>query len=370
MVSGCYDMLHIGHVRFLEQAAELGCLTVCVATDRTIQRLKGRVPEIGEVDRLEMVQALRCVNRAVLSPGTGWLDFEPCLRELKPDILVVNFDGQHPGKRELCHELGVEYRVIDQRTGPHTTQLRQRCRIPYRIDIAGGWLDQPMVSVHCPGPVIVASVEPDHEFNLRSGMATSTRETAKALWGCQLPQRDPEEIGRILFACENPPGKQEVAGSQDALGIVLPGLNRLDYAGEYWPVAIQRSEDNRLLSWLESHVRLLPTPERPESFSVLSQTNITKDSARRLSTAASNCWDAMGRQDVKALGETVTEACRAQLEMFPLMRIPSLERAWDDSRWLGAKLCGAGGGGYILAIAANASEIEGMRLRFVRPGLM
>ncbi len=81
--------------------------------------------------------------------------------------------------------------------------------MPYRIDLAGGWLDQPFVSKICPGPVLTISIEPTIEFNHRSGMATSSRNCATKLWGTKLPDDDNEKLAKILFSYENPPGKKK-----------------------------------------------------------------------------------------------------------------------------------------------------------------
>ncbi len=112
-----------------------------------------------------------------------------------------------------------------------TTALRTVQQLPYRIDLAGGWLDQPFVSKHHPGSVITLSIEPTVEFNERSGMASSTRRTAIDLWGNRLPHDDLEKTTRILFCCDNPPGSDYVSGSQDAIGIVYPGLAKATYDG-------------------------------------------------------------------------------------------------------------------------------------------
>jgi len=85
-------------------------------------------------------------------------------------------------------------------------------KIPYRIDLAGGWFDQPFVSSVFPGSVITISIEPTTEFNERSGMATSTRKTAIELWGNELPDADPQSTAAMLFASDNPPGKAFISG--------------------------------------------------------------------------------------------------------------------------------------------------------------
>ncbi len=150
------------------------------------------------------------------------LDFEGELRAMQPDFFVVNADGNIPQKEALCRELGIEY-VVLERT-PHadlptrsTTALRRVDQMPYRIDLAGGWLDQPFVSQHYPGPVLTISIEPTITFNERSGMATSTRNHALDLWGPKLPPGDPEKLAYILFCYDNPPGTVEVSGAQDTI---------------------------------------------------------------------------------------------------------------------------------------------------------
>ncbi|HNU77170.1 MAG TPA: adenylyltransferase/cytidyltransferase family protein, partial [Prolixibacteraceae bacterium] len=106
-VSGCYDMLHSGHVAFFEEAALLGDLFVGIGSDRTIAGLKARKTVNTELERLYMVKALRVVKDAWINSGSGHLDFEQELRDLKPDIFFVNEDGFTPDKQRLCDELGI-----------------------------------------------------------------------------------------------------------------------------------------------------------------------------------------------------------------------------------------------------------------------
>ena len=72
-VSGCYDMLHSGHVAFLEEAAKLGDLYVGLGSDATIWELKGRRTINNNAERLYMVKALRCVKDAWINSGSGIL---------------------------------------------------------------------------------------------------------------------------------------------------------------------------------------------------------------------------------------------------------------------------------------------------------
>ena len=209
-VSGCFDLLHSGHVEFLQQAARFGRLHVAVGSDSTVRRLKGRAPVYTARERVFMISALSCVHAAFVSTGSGLLDFENELRAVNPDVFVVNEDGDSVAKARLCEEVGVAYQVL-QRV-PHgdlpqrsTSDLRIAHDVPYRIDLAGGWLDQPFVSRFAPGSVVTACIEPTRSFDERSGLATSTRRAALSLWNSIMPNHDFEDAARILFAVENPP---------------------------------------------------------------------------------------------------------------------------------------------------------------------
>lgn len=210
-VSGCYDMLHSGHVAFFEEAARYGDLYVSLGSDRTIFDLKGRRTINPENERLYMVKALRCVKEAWVSSGSGILDFEHELRELHPDIFFVNTDGYTPVKKSLCDELGIAL-IVSQRQPSaglpvrSTTALRQECRIPYRVELCGGWLDQPAVNCFCHGAVLTISIEPTQDFNDRSGMATSSRKKAIELWQTAIPAGNREQLAKLLFCVDNPPG--------------------------------------------------------------------------------------------------------------------------------------------------------------------
>ncbi len=108
---------------------------------------------------------------------------------------------------------------------------KQPGNLPYRMALAGGWIDQPFVSQHDPAPpgsMVVVALEPICRFMDRCGMGTSTRKVAAQLWGNVLPDTDPAELVRRLYAEENR-GRAEPSGSQDMIGLLYPGVNRLDY---------------------------------------------------------------------------------------------------------------------------------------------
>jgi cytidyltransferase-like protein len=101
-VSGCYDMLHSGHVAFFEEAASYGDLYVGIGSDRTINELKARKTVNTDAERLYMVKALKTVKDAWINQGGGIIDFLDEIKTLKPDIFFVNTDGHNPAKEELC----------------------------------------------------------------------------------------------------------------------------------------------------------------------------------------------------------------------------------------------------------------------------
>jgi len=249
-----------------------------------------------------------------------------------------------------------------------TTALRDECTIPFRIDLAGGWLDQPFVSVFHPGAVLTISIEPTHEFDNRSGMASSTRNKAIELWRTALPQGNREQVAKVLFSYENPPGTKEVAGSQDSIGIVYPGLNKLDYAGAYWPYAIHSVGDEAVLGWLERRLHLVPLGPRASEFSVLADTRVSKEGARALAVAADDCWRAILATDTASFGRAFTASFDAQVAMFPSMvnqAIHDLIDVWRD-RAHGWKLSGAGGGGYLILVTDRFVP-DAIQIRIRRP---
>ncbi len=363
MVTGCFDLLHSGHVAFLQEAARLGELHVCIGSDENVASLKGRYPISPEAERVFMLKSLACVASVRVNRGFGILDFLEEMEDLKPDIFFVNEDGHTPTKEKICHEKGIEYQVSKRRPLENlptrsTTSLRVENTIPFRIDLAGGWLDQPWVSKFHPGAVLTASIEPGFEFNDRSGMASSTRKKAIEMWKNALPVGDAERFAKMLFSFENPPGTKEVAGSQDAIGIVFPGLNKSNYAGNYWPESIETVENEEVIAFVERHLYFVTLGPRHSDYSVLSNTNITETGAKNLATAAENCWQAIQNQNLLKFGKNFRASFEAQISMFPNMADASIFEMIEKYRdvALGWKLSGAGGGGYLVLVSERTIE--------------
>jgi cytidyltransferase-like protein len=361
-VSGCYDLLHSGHVAFFKEASKYGDLYVGIGSDKTIDGLKGRPTVNSEQERLYMVKSVRYVKDAFINSGGGMMDFEQELRGLKPDIFIVNEDGYSPAKLSLCKELGVELKVLERipdagLPARSTTAIRSSgvCMLPYRIDIAGTWIDQPYVSKFWPGWAITLSLEPVVESNERCGMSTSTRNAAKKIWPHTLPLGKPEKLAEMLFKFENDPGAEIVSGAQDAIGICMPGLVRHYYDKAYWPLKIESVHDEDILSWLEEHIYMVMLWPRPQGLDLLGNTSITVENVQKLAGAAERAWDAILNKDLHSFASAFLDSFRAQVTMFPAMLNGEIEKVIDSYRpeALAWKLAGAGGGGYLLLVSEN-----------------
>ena len=119
IVTGCYDWLHTGHVRFFEEVSEYGDVYAVVGHDANIELLKGKGhPQFPEDERRYVVDALKYVKQGLVSTGHGWMDAAPEIEQIKPDIYAVNEDGDKPEKREFCQKHGIEYLVLKRLPKP------------------------------------------------------------------------------------------------------------------------------------------------------------------------------------------------------------------------------------------------------------
>ena len=367
-VSGCYDLLHSGHVEFFMEASRYGDLYVGIGSDATIMGLKHHKTVFSEQERLFMVKAIRYVKDAFINKGSGILDFIPTIDFLKPDILVVNEDGDREEKRKLCDDRGIEYVVLKRI--PHdglqarssTALKKESSNIPVRLDIAGTWIDQPYVSELAPGWAITVSLEPTFEIQERSGMATSTRNTILKIWPYRLPEMDPEMMAKLVFCYENNPERTAgfISGAQDAIGICVPGVSRHYYNGRFWPEKIEAVQDEDVLSWLEDHICLIKMFPRKEGYSAIDGKEITLSKVRALSKAASGCWAALLSRDLDGFAAAFNSSFKAQVSMFPAMIQPEVEVFLKKYSCLdgikGMKLSGAGGGGYLVLVTASPAD--------------
>jgi len=136
LASGAFDLLHYGHVRFLEESKKAGLegarLIVVVARDSTVKKMKGKRPVIPEDQRRALVEALKPVDKAIL--GSDFFDVKDILDKVKPDVVAVGHDQIDLEKtvRELIAKLGLEIEVVKiGRFGPE--ELASSSKIKLRI---------------------------------------------------------------------------------------------------------------------------------------------------------------------------------------------------------------------------------------------
>ncbi|OGO39131.1 MAG: hypothetical protein A2W35_13660 [Chloroflexi bacterium RBG_16_57_11] len=235
--------------------------------------------------------------------------------------------------------------------------------IPYRMALAGGWIDQPFVSQHNPTPpgsMVVVAVEPQFYFMDRCGMGTSTRKVAMGLWGNRLPAGDPAELVRQLYAAENRE-KPEPSGSQDMAGLIYPGINRLDYDDNhqngYFPVHVETCVDPQIARWLGEVIHILPVAPRPAGYNPLGVKNLDREWIRRLGQTGKDCYEAILSYDAVALGESMNECMRCWEAILPhTLRHPRLSVdlvcliQHYQKKYAGAMYSGCGGG-YLFVVS-------------------
>ena len=392
-VSGCYDLLHSGHVEFFQQASQFGDLYVGIGSDATYLEYKHRKPMFPQEERLFMVRNIKAVKEAYINAGSGVIDFIPTLDIVQPDIFVVNAEGGSAAKRQLCEERGIQYIELE-RTPHEGLQARSSSSlkaalsvqqedslnpqpstldqgIPTRLDLAGTWIDQPYVSMHHPGWAITISLEPTFEVRDRCGLSTSTRKMIQKIWPMKLPKMDPEMLARLVFCFENNPEREDghVSGAQDAIGICVPGLCRHYYDNNFWPKKMENTTDEMTLRFLEEHLVMIPIEPRKAGCSVVENKDITQIKVKALADAAEACWKAILAHDLEAFAAAYRASFEAQVAMFPGMIAPvyighpdqdnsyiaesiAHYSAMDDV--LAWKMPGAGGGGYLALVVTDA----------------
>jgi hypothetical protein len=235
--------------------------------------------------------------------------------------------------------------------------------MPYRMALAGGWIDQPFASrlnPSPPGAMVVVSLQPVFRFMDRAGMATSTRKVALKAWGDRLPARPPEDLVHELYQLENG-NRSNPSGSQDMAGIVYPGINRLDYdfniEGGIFPAHVESCNDPVTVAWLERVLHILPVCPRPAGYDPLFVQNLLPDWIARLGQTGHDCFSAILRRDPQALGAAMSATMDCWKVLLPgNFEHPSL--TMDLLSLLGyyqAHFCGAAysscGGGYLYVVS-------------------
>jgi hypothetical protein len=229
--------------------------------------------------------------------------------------------------------------------------------IPYRMAFAGGWIDQSFVSrldPEPPGSMVVVCLEPTFRWMDRCGMAGGTRDVAMRLWKGRLPDGDAGRLARELYQEENR-GRSEPSGSQDMIGLLFPGVNRLDYdagfEGGTFPCHIESTTDPAVARWLEGVIRVLPVAQRPDGYNPLGVRNLDPRWIARLGRSGRDCYAAIVGRDSRALGESMNECMRCWETILPqtvrhpvvTVDLAGILRFYQE-RYAGAMYSGCGGG--------------------------
>lgn len=208
--------------------------------------------------------------------------------------------------------------------------------------------------------MVVVQIEPDFRPMDRSGIASGTRAIAMKLWKGRLPKRSPEDLVRELYEAENE-GKAEPSGSQDMIGLIYPGVNRLDYDfnihGGVFPSHIESCNSPKVARWLGNILHLIPIEPRPDGYSPLGIKNLNPNWVAKLGQSGKDCYDAIVRMDARALGASLNLNMKCWETLLPrVVRHPALRvdlmpilRAYQKQHF-GAMYSGCGGG-YLIVVS-------------------
>jgi len=367
LVSGCFDLLHSGHVAFFRAAAQHGDLYVRLGSAANIKALKDHDVMYGDAERQFMVSNIACVHDAKISAGTGVYDFEADMALIKPDIYFVNDDASKlEGRVDICERLWIEM-VIAPRDPEAGLKVRsstsikadlakgkateaaaaqaeferaaQACleegvkpfdhTIPWRFCFCGGWLDLDWVNKYAKGCVVTINIK----FNAkickdRCGLATSSRKHCIKAWNGKIPSNlGAVQAAKYMWGIENfsrfSTGRRSyAAGSQDHLGLMFPGINKLNYGeppSQFASSSITLNDlddpaQAAIFAWLEKvlHVVEIPFVSRPSDFDS-QRINLLKDPtvseerkgemAQAIADASEAAWNAIITMDTAGLGQ-------------------------------------------------------------------
>jgi hypothetical protein len=253
-------------------------------------------------------------------------------------------------------------------------------KLQYRIALAGGWIDQPFASQlnpTPPGSMVVVAVEPEFRWMDRAGICGSTRTIALELWHGRLPDRDPEALVRELYTAENE-GQAEPSGSQDMIGLIYPGVSRLDYDFTVhqglFPKHIESNNDPDVAAWFGRILHILPVAPRPDGYNPLGTKNLDPAWIARLGGSGRDCFHAIVGRDLAALAASMNECMACWEAILPdVVRHPTLHvdlvelLQFYQSRYPGAMYSGCGGGYLFVASDEPVPGAFKIKVRIKKP---
>lgn len=337
-VSGCFDVLHGGHIEFLSQAKALGnYLVVCVPTDDVIQLHKNRRPALSFDHRLQLLKALSMVDEVVTGadPEPG-LNFKTEFLKIKPAILAVTEDDTYTAaKVELCNSIGVRYVRLTKTLPFEKASSTSICNyikapeeVPLRVDFGGGWLDVPHLSQN--GAYVVnCTITPSvrlSKWNYQIGGGLGGSAAYKILLGESSMEKELESG----------------AGWQDAAVIQETGLCSW-HSGSKPKLALKRNGEllrGSMALWWTGEAHNTPQLSRSKrNYDLIIQAGV-------------KCHEALRWSDFGPFWEKLLDGVRlsylAQLEEG-MKRLPDVPGSHAK------KYCGSGFGGYALYLFTNSS---------------
>ena len=334
----------------------------------SINKLVSLVEDIGGVTlereyQLDAPQGVagRNSDNTMIQRILGWQPQTPLREGLAKTYawIAEQYEDRKAGKRTVEYTRDTNKdtrRNVDMHTADDIRTIVGA--IPYRLALAGGWIDQPFVSCLNPSPpgsMVVVSLEPDCWYMERAGMATGTRNVALHRWPDGLPDRPPAELVRELYDAENR-GKAEPSGSQDMIGLIYPGISRLDYdfqhAGGVFPCHIESNCESAASpsGWRASSIFCPWRPARRVTTRWAIK-NLDPRWIERLGKTGRDCYEAILRCDVRALGESMNQCMACWEAILPqTVRHPVVTTdlagllSHYQRRFAGAMYSGCGGG--------------------------
>jgi len=170
----------------------------------------------------------------------------------------------------------------------------------------------------------------------------------------------------MLFGAENHPGTEYISGTQDHIGLLVPGISRLDYNGKFWPNHIENTSVKETCEWLLGVLNLVPLQPRPEGYNPIFKKKLTTTLVKRLGESGKACYDAILKRDVKQLGESMKETFLCWSEMLPDTVPDWVMKEMKSSyfpKYSGAITSGSGGG-YV--VFPSETRVEGAIKKKVR----
>lgn len=169
-ISGAFNILHAGHIRFFLDAKALGdYLVVSFPPADLLWTLYDKKSVLDDADKLALLRSLSMVDEVILSTDNDReLSFRSAFMKTKPDVLAVTTDDRFmSAKQELCRQTGARFVVLEKKAPEGSAgssslvveRIKAPAHVPLRVDFAGGWLDVPAYAI--PGEYIVnCSISP------------------------------------------------------------------------------------------------------------------------------------------------------------------------------------------------------------------